>query len=54
MAVHSSQQYMALISVSPGPNAIFFITPDNDKEGTTLLRISVNGLATDGCSDDVG
>jgi hypothetical protein len=44
---------MALISVSPCPYAIFVTTPDHDKEGTTLLRISANGLASNVCSSHV-
>jgi hypothetical protein len=31
----------------------FFTTRDHDKEGTNLLRISANGLKTDGCIADV-
>ena len=44
---------MAVISDSPGPHAIFITTPDHDKKGIILLRISANSLATDGCSVDV-
>jgi len=44
---------MALISDSPGPYAIIVTTPNHDKEGTHLLRISARGLASDGCSVDV-
>jgi hypothetical protein len=53
IVIKSCRQLMADTSVSPGPYAIFVTTPDRNNEGTTLLRITANGLASDGCSGDV-
>jgi hypothetical protein len=48
-----SYQQMAVISVSHALYDIFvFKTADHDKEGTILLQISANSLATNGCSAD--
>ena len=44
---------MALVAVSPSPYAIFVTTPNHDKEGTNLLRITASSLASYGCSADV-
>jgi hypothetical protein len=53
LSVNGGRQHMALISVSPGPYTIFVTTLNHDKEGTTLLRISVDGLSSDVCNADV-